>query len=56
MREFGFRDDGIKFPCKYFVYGPKESKARLRSEICKDYKQLGRNEVVVQCTESFVCK
>ena len=26
---------GIELPCKYFVYGPKEFKARVKSELCK---------------------
>ena len=25
----------IELPCKYFVYGPKEFKARVKSELCK---------------------
>ena len=26
---------GIELPCKYFVYGPKKLKARLKSELRK---------------------
>ena len=26
---------GIELPCKYFLYGPKESKARVRSALRK---------------------